>query len=115
MRQFFCIIATLFMLQVHAAGMSGEYIQKDNLFPRVRLETTAGNIVIELDRMKAALTVNNFLTYVDKKVYDIAVPNGSFGATLTQLLPNTTYFFRGYAKNNIGIGYGNVVSFKTKP
>lgn len=73
MRQFFCLIAALFMLQVQAAGMSGEYIQKDNLFPRVRLETTAGNIVIELDRMKATLTVNNFLTYVDKKVYDNSV------------------------------------------
>lgn len=56
-----------------AAGMSGEYIQKDNLFPRVKLETTAGAIVIELDRMKAAVTVNNFLTYVDKKVYDNSV------------------------------------------
>lgn len=49
---------------------NGEYLQKDNLFPKVKLTTTQGDIVIELDRMKAALTTNNFLTYVNKKMYD---------------------------------------------
>lgn len=51
----------------------GSFIQKDNLFPRVKLETSAGNIIIELDRSKAAITVNNFLNYVDKKRYDKTV------------------------------------------
>lgn len=60
-------LALLVSLQVFA---NGEHLQKDNLFPRVKLSTTEGDIVIELDRMKAALTVNNFLTYVDKKMYD---------------------------------------------
>lgn len=60
-------LALLVSLQVCA---NGEHLQKDNLFPRVKLSTTEGDIVIELDRMKAALTVNNFLTYVDKKMYD---------------------------------------------
>lgn len=60
-------LALLVSLQVFATG---EYLQKDNLFPQVKLVTTEGEIVIELDRMKAALTVNNFLTYVDKKMYD---------------------------------------------
>jgi peptidyl-prolyl cis-trans isomerase A (cyclophilin A) len=49
---------------------TGEYLQKDNLFPRVKLVTTEGDIVIELDRMRAALTANNFLSYVDKKIYE---------------------------------------------
>ncbi|MCT6698908.1 peptidylprolyl isomerase [Rheinheimera sp. 4Y26] len=53
-----------------AAQAAGEFLQKDNLFPRVRLETSAGNIVVELDRSKAPLTVNNFLSYVEKKAYD---------------------------------------------
>jgi len=38
--------------------------------PRVRLETTLGDIVIELEPEKAPKTVENFLTYVKKKHYD---------------------------------------------
>jgi len=38
--------------------------------PRVRLETTMGNIVLELDRARAPLTVNNFLAYVNDGFYD---------------------------------------------
>ncbi len=67
MKRLFALICLLSSSLVFAAG---EHIQKDNLFPRVKLITTEGDIVIELDRMKAALTVNNFLTYVDKKMYD---------------------------------------------
>ena len=38
--------------------------------PRVRLETTMGNIVLELDREHAPTTVDNFLTYVNDGFYD---------------------------------------------
>lgn len=58
---------------VSAVPGTGQFVQKDNLFPRVRLETSEGNIVIELDRMKAAVTVNNFLSYVEKKRYDATI------------------------------------------
>lgn len=34
--------------------------------PRVKLATSAGDIVIELDAAKAPKTVENFLTYVRK-------------------------------------------------
>lgn len=64
------LFALICLLSSSLAFAAGEHIQKDNLFPRVKLITTEGDIVIELDRMKAALTVNNFLTYVDKKMYD---------------------------------------------
>ncbi len=67
MKHLFALFCLLSSSLVFAAG---EHLQKDNLFPRVKLVTTEGDIVIELDRMKAALTVNNFLTYVDKKMYD---------------------------------------------
>lgn len=67
MKRIFALLCLLTSTVVFAAG---EHLQKDNLFPRVKLITTEGDIVIELDRMKAALTVNNFLTYVDKKLYD---------------------------------------------
>lgn len=48
----------------------GEKIQKDNYYPQVKLETTMGDIVIELSRSKAPVTTNNFLTYVIEKEYD---------------------------------------------
>ena len=38
--------------------------------PRVRLETTMGNIVLELDPARAPTTVDNFLTYVNDGFYD---------------------------------------------
>ncbi len=48
----------------------GASIQADNLFPAVILQTTAGNIKIELDRMRAPITTNNFLYYVTNGSYD---------------------------------------------
>lgn len=48
-------------------------IDKDNLFPQVKLETTLGTIVVELNRHKAPITVDNFLTYVVTGEYDNTV------------------------------------------
>jgi peptidyl-prolyl cis-trans isomerase A (cyclophilin A) len=45
-------------------------IQKDTLYPQVELDTSMGKIVVELDRTRAPLTVDNFLTYVVKGEYD---------------------------------------------
>ncbi|RAK01863.1 peptidylprolyl isomerase [Aliidiomarina maris] len=39
-------------------------IQQNNLFPRVKFVTEHGEMVVELDRMRAPLTVDNFLRYV---------------------------------------------------
>ncbi len=36
----------------------------DNLYPKVKFETSMGDIIVELDRVKAPITVDNFLTYV---------------------------------------------------
>ena len=38
--------------------------------PRVRIQTTMGDIVVELDKSKAPKTVENFLSYVQEKSYD---------------------------------------------
>src|ERR1700712_2866063 len=38
--------------------------------PRVKLTTSAGDIVVELDQAKAPKTVDNFLQYVKDKHYD---------------------------------------------
>ncbi|TDF38166.1 peptidyl-prolyl cis-trans isomerase [Alteromonadaceae bacterium M269] len=48
----------------------GSEIQPHNLFPRVKLETSMGDIIIELDRNKAPITSNNFLLYASKYNYD---------------------------------------------
>ena len=46
------------------AAIEGRFVQKDNLFPRVKISTNFGDILLELDRSKAPITVNNFLSYV---------------------------------------------------
>ena len=47
-----------------------EDILPDNLFPSVRIETSMGDIVVELNRLRAPATSNNFLRYVLEKQYD---------------------------------------------
>jgi len=56
--------------QLLAANTKGQYIQPSNLSPKVRIETSMGNVVIELDRYRAKITVNNFLGYVTRGQYD---------------------------------------------
>lgn len=48
----------------------GQFIQPNNLYPKVKLITSYGEIIVELDRSKAQISVNNFLSYVKKKSYD---------------------------------------------
>lgn len=47
-----------------------EEVLPDNMFPTVRLETTLGDIVVELDRRRAPVTANNFLRYVLAGAYN---------------------------------------------
>ena len=51
-------------------GASAAQDPKDADHPVVVLDTTAGPITIELDRVKAPITVDNFLKHVDKGFYD---------------------------------------------
>ena len=48
-------------------------IDPNNLFPKVKFETNMGDIIVELDRIKAPLTVDNFLTYVVAGEYNNTV------------------------------------------
>ncbi|HJS15538.1 MAG TPA: peptidylprolyl isomerase [Rheinheimera sp.] len=52
---------------------TGKFVQQNNLFPKVKLVTSVGDIIVELDRTKAPLAVNNFLSYVNIKAYDNTV------------------------------------------
>ena len=73
MNRFFQTLFTLLCaasLQVSSAQPKGEYIQPDNVYPKVKFETNLGDFVVELDRIKAPITTNNFLSYVNAKRYD---------------------------------------------
>ncbi len=45
-------------------------VQGSEDHPRVRIQTTLGDIVVELDRQRAPATVKNFLRYVQEGFYD---------------------------------------------
>lgn len=64
------IITVLISFQLLAANTKGQYIQPSNLSPKVRIETSVGNVTIVLDRHRAKITVNNFLGYVARGQYD---------------------------------------------
>jgi cyclophilin family peptidyl-prolyl cis-trans isomerase len=56
-----------------AAGLSGHAVAEataPSLQPRVRIETTAGTFVIEVDAVRAPLTAENFLRYVRDGFYE---------------------------------------------
>ena len=52
------------------AKQDGSEIQANNLYPKVKFETDMGDVLVELDRRRAPITVNNFLRYVSKGSYD---------------------------------------------
>ncbi|MCF2859071.1 peptidylprolyl isomerase [Pseudoalteromonas sp. SMS1] len=58
------IITLLTSTLAFAGNKEGRFVQKDNLFPKVQINTSLGKITVELDRSRAPITVNNFLTYV---------------------------------------------------
>jgi len=61
-------IYTLFLLFLFTASPFIFSAGSNN--PKVIMKTTKGDIVIELYKNKAPLTVKNFLSYVDEKFYD---------------------------------------------
>ena len=68
------LLAGLMGLSIHANAEGPECfpaeVLPDNAFPSVKLETTMGDIVIELNRRRAPVTANNFLRYVLDGAYD---------------------------------------------
>jgi len=61
LRTLLLIMATIAVNPSHGA---------DDARPRVLLQTSQGNITLELDRAKAPVTVDNFLAYVRDGFYD---------------------------------------------
>nr|WP_246454998.1 peptidylprolyl isomerase [Thalassotalea piscium] len=89
-------------LQVHAIKNKGQYIQPNNIFPKVRIETSMGNIILELDRYKAQITVDNFLGYVVREQYngtlihrveqDYLIQAGGFNTNYSEVEPAPPIF-----------------------
>lgn len=68
-----CVIflsMSLFSTSIHAKNIA---LDPTNIYPKVKLETSLGVIVVELDRVKAPITVDNFLTYVITGEYNNTV------------------------------------------
>ncbi len=68
MKRLTVLIGAMAALLALAVGMAGAQTKKVN--PVVVLETSKGNIEIELNPDKAPVTVANFLWYVDNKFFD---------------------------------------------
>lgn len=66
------LLFTLLLSNVSTAKtkQDGSHIQPDNFYPRVKMVTSMGDIIVELDRSRAPITVNNFLRYVEKRSYE---------------------------------------------
>ncbi len=62
-KQIFFIFVPIFFLSVNSQA-ENIAIDPTNIYPKVKLETSMGIIIIELDRVKAPITVDNFLNYV---------------------------------------------------
>jgi len=58
-------IFSLFLLLL-SFTLSAQNLALDptNIYPKVKFETSMGDIILELDRVKAPITVDNFLMYV---------------------------------------------------
>lgn len=68
------LLGGLLGLSINASAAEPECfpneVLPDNAFPSVKIETTMGDIVIELNRRRAPVTANNFLRYVLAGSYD---------------------------------------------
>jgi peptidyl-prolyl cis-trans isomerase B (cyclophilin B) len=65
MKMFFRSLSLLVLASLSFAAQA-----EGNAMPKVKLETSQGDIVIELNQDKAPKTVANFLSYVEKGFYD---------------------------------------------
>ncbi len=65
------LITTLALLFTCFSSVATQkIIAANNLYPQVKMETSLGTIIVELDRVKAPLAVNNFLHHVISGEYN---------------------------------------------
>ena len=108
MKMFFRYLAPLFLAVLSLSA----YAEGGTALPQVKLETSHGDIIIELNTDKAPDTVANFLSYVEDGFYngtifhrvikDFMIQGGGFTEDLVQKSPNDPI------KNEANNGLGNV-------
>ncbi|MGB1199423.1 MAG: peptidylprolyl isomerase [Thalassotalea sp.] len=64
------LFLSLFSLVSFQSFSQNLAIDPYNLYPKVKFETSKGTVIVELDRVRAPLTVDNFLTYVVSSEYN---------------------------------------------
>ncbi len=64
------LLLCAFLLQSTASFAENESNMSETTAPRVKLETTSGDIIIELNPEKAPISTKNFITYVKEGFYD---------------------------------------------
>lgn len=62
------------------------------LYPKIRIETTVGDIVVELDAKRAPLTVGNFARYVNEGFYEGVIFHRVINGFVAQAGGHTTDF-----------------------
>lgn len=70
LRTLFLVLTLVTTSVVAKTKEDGSHIQPDNFYPRVKMETSMGDIVVELYRRRAPITVNNFLRYASKNGFN---------------------------------------------
>jgi len=105
------LLALLFSTLLITLSLTA-YAEGDNTLPHVKLETSLGNITIELNQDKAPKTVKNFLNYVNSSFYDgtvfhrvikgFMIQGGGFDEKMIQKSPNASI------KNEANNGLSNV-------
>jgi len=71
-KNFILLLITFSILfsQSTLAFNKNSLINPDDLYPKVKFETSMGDIIVELDRVRAPITVENFLNYVANDEYN---------------------------------------------
>lgn len=106
-------ILLIVILSNAAKACDGSKIQPDNTFPEILIQTSMGDILLELDRNRAPITVNNFLFYVESGKYiktifhrvekDFVIQGGGYDAKHEPIKECDTIF------NESGNGLKNTV------
>lgn len=96
MRQALCLLV---LAALAAPGLAQEPVPAH---PHIRLETTAGDIVIELDGRRAPVTVRNFLALVDSGYFD--------GTVFHRVIPNFMIQAGGYTRDLKAMESGDTIA-----
>ncbi len=89
------ILILLLSFNENSKACDGSQLYPDNIFPEVVIETSMGNIIVELERNRSPITVNNFLYYMQSGLYnntifhrvekDFVIQGGGFNKKLDSI------------------------------